>query len=70
MQYNSLENWYNNAFVLVTRERQFGWFEFNSMHPYELEIFDIMQRAQEQKESDEAKARASIDRALAERGLS
>jgi hypothetical protein len=42
--------------------------EYENMHPYEFEIYNIMMSEKEKAESDAAKVQASLDRALQERG--
>lgn len=68
MQYNDLQNWYNNAFVLTQLNKMFTLSEYEGMHPFEFEIYNIMMAEKEKADSDQAKVQASLDRALQERG--
>ena len=68
MQYNDLHNWYNNAFVLTQINKMFTLTEYENMHPFEFEIYNIMLQEKEKAESDQAKVDASLQRALQERG--
>jgi len=68
MQYNNLQNWYTNVFQFVQMNKMFSLFEYESLHPFEVEIYNIMLADQEKQKTDMQKTQASLQRALQERG--
>jgi hypothetical protein len=46
----------------------FSLFEYESLHPFEFEIYNIMLADQEKQKTDMQKTQASLQRALQERG--
>ncbi len=69
MQYSSLGNWYNNAFVATQINKMFSLTEYENMHPFEFEIYSILSNDHEKAELDRLKTQDSLARKMEERGF-
>lgn len=68
MQYNSLMNWYQNAFVATQINKLFTLTEYENMHPYEFDVYSTLLNQHEQKENDLMKTQDSLAKKLEEQG--
>lgn len=68
MSYTSLSNWYENAFVCTRLEKSMTYTEYNMMHPFEYELFDLMYTNHVKAENEKAKIQASLQAALERKG--
>jgi len=68
MSYTSLSNWYENAFLSTRLQKHMTYAEYNMMHPFEYELFELMYENHVKAENDKAKMQASLQAALERKG--